>query len=252
MTAAGRSVVISGAARGIGEAMALAFARAGDRLVLLDSDPAGEGVARRIAASGGEAAFALLDVSDWAGAQAAVDEAAARYGAVDVCIANAGIAWRKPVLDMAEADWDRVIDVNLKGTAQLLRAAAGHMAPRGQGALIALSSTSARFGWAEHAHYNASKAGIEGLVRGLAAELGPAGVRVNAILPGVVRTAQSLSQEHSLGEAGLRRAAERIPLRRVGEPADIAGVALFLASDAARYVTGHSLIVDGGMSIGSY
>jgi len=121
-----------------------------------------------------------------------------------------------------------------------------------EGSLIAVSSISARLGWPNHIHYNASKAGIEGLVRGLAAELGPLGIRANAILPGVIRTAQSLSEEHSLGPAGLRDIAARIPLQRVGDPRDVAEVALFLASDAACYLTGQSIIVDGGMTVASY
>jgi 3-oxoacyl-[acyl-carrier protein] reductase len=120
------------------------------------------------------------------------------------------------------------------------------------GSLVAVSSVSAASGWPEHVHYNASKAGLCGLIRGFAAELGPRGIRANCILPGVIRTAQSLSEEHSLGKAGLAGMPARIPLRRVGEPEDVADVAVFLASDAARYITGQNIVVDGGLTIASY
>jgi 3-oxoacyl-[acyl-carrier protein] reductase len=106
------------------------------------------------------------------------------------------------------------------------------------------------WGWSEHVHYNASKAGIEGLTRGLAMELGPHGVTVNAVAPGFVRTAQSMSVEHSLGPEGLALAEPFIPLRRIGDPEDIAEVVLFLASDASRYMTGQTLLADGGVTLG--
>ena len=105
------------------------------------------------------------------------------------------------------------------------------------------------YGWAEHVHYSAAKAGILGLVRGLAAELGPEGIRVNGVAPGFIRTAQSLSEEHSMGEAGLQAAAPSIPLRRIGHPDDVADVITFLASDASRYITGQTILVDGGLTI---
>ena len=155
-----------------------------------------------------------------------------------------------PALQAFAARWDDVLSVNLRGTAALLLAAANAMSAGGS--LIALASTSALVGWAEHAHYNASKAGIVGLIKGLAAELGPRGIRANAILPGVIRTPQSLSEDHSIGEAGIAASARSIPLRRVGTPEDVANVALFLASPAASYISGHALVVDGGMTASSY
>ena len=106
------------------------------------------------------------------------------------------------------------------------------------------------WGWSEHVHYNAAKAGIEGLTRGLAVELGPHGVTVNAVALGFIWTAQSMSVEHSVGPEGLKRFAPYVPLRRIGDPEDIAGVVLFLASDAARYITGQTLLVDGGVTLG--
>jgi 3-oxoacyl-[acyl-carrier protein] reductase len=116
--------------------------------------------------------------------------------------------------------------------------------------MVVLSSISGiAYGWDEHAHYSASKAGIVGLIRALAVEFGGRGVRVNGIAPGFIRTAQSLSEEHSLGEAGLSAAVATIPLGRIGEPDEVADVALFLASDAARYVSGQVLVVDGGLLV---
>jgi 3-oxoacyl-[acyl-carrier protein] reductase len=125
------------------------------------------------------------------------------------------------------------------------------MIERGGGRIVNLSSLMGGWwGWPEHAHYNASKAGIEGLTRGLAIELGPAGITVNAVAPGFIWTAQSTSREHSLGPEGLELAVPYIPLRRIGQPDDIADVVLFLASDAARYVTGQTLLADGGVTLG--
>jgi len=134
-----------------------------------------------------------------------------------------------------------------------VRAAVPAMVRRRAGAIVALSSImGVAYGWDEHVHYSAAKAGVVGLVRGLAVELAPSGVRVNGIAPGYIRTAQALSREHSLGPEGLAAAASFIPIGRVGEPEDIADVALFLASPAARYITGQTIVVDGGLLVGRY
>jgi 3-oxoacyl-[acyl-carrier protein] reductase len=125
------------------------------------------------------------------------------------------------------------------------------MIERGTGRIVTVSSLmGSAWGWDEHVHYNAAKAGIEGLTRGLAVELGPHGITVNAVAPGFVWTAQSTSREHSLGPEGLELAKDYVPLRRIGTPEDIADVVLFLASDAARYVTGQTLLADGGITLG--
>lgn len=244
--------IVSGAAAGIGLAITRRLSRSGFRVVMLDIDPAGESAAKSLRDDGGRVEFVACDVSQWDTVADAVDEIAANWGPVSLCVANAGIARRVPTAEMDEAAWNDLVDINLKGTAQTLFRAAGHMTGDGNRSLVALSSISARLGWPEHVHYNASKAGIEGLVRGLAADLGPKGIRVNAVLPGVIHTAQSLSEVHSLGPEGVAAMAERIPLRRVGDPEDIADVVAFLASDAARYITGASIVVDGGMSVASY
>jgi len=149
--------------------------------------------------------------------------------------------------------WDLTMDVDLKGEFRVARAAIPAMRHQKQGAIICLSSIMGiAYGWDEHVHYSAAKAGVVGLVRGLAVELARDGIRVNGIAPGYIRTAQALSKQHSLGPEGLEKAAAFIPMGRVGEPEDIADVALFLASDAARYLTGQVITVDGGLLVGRY
>jgi 3-oxoacyl-[acyl-carrier protein] reductase len=136
---------------------------------------------------------------------------------------------------------------------RVVRPAAAAMIKAGRGSVICISSImGVAYGWNEHVHYSAAKTGVVGLVRGLAVELAPSGVRVNGVAPGYIRTAQSLSTEHSLGEAGLIEAAKFVPMRRVGDPEDVADVILFLASNAARYLTGQVLVVDGGLLVGRY
>ena len=182
-----------------------------------------------------------------------VIEATRRHGTLDVVVANAGIAHRIPFGKMTDELWDHTFDVNLKGMLRVIRASVPSMQAKSAGAIVAIASTMGYlYGWHEHSQYCAAKAGVVGFVRGLASELARSGIRVNAVAPGFIRTAQTLSEEHSQGEAGLRRATEYIPLGRVGDPADIADVVVFLASDAARYVTGQTIVVDGGIQVGRY
>jgi len=247
-------VLITGAGIGIGRATAHAFARAGYAVMVTDVlENEGRAVAEAIKASGGTAEFRNVDVTSTAAVDQAVADAEAIYGRLDCVVANAGIAHRVPLDQMSDAKWDETMDVDLKGVMRVVRAAAPGMARHGVGAVIALSSImGVAYGWSEHAHYSAAKAGVVGLVRGLAVELASAGVRVNGIAPGYIRTAQALSREHSLGPEGLEQAASFIPMGRVGEPEDVADVALFLASGAARYVTGQVIVVDGGLLVGRY
>jgi len=245
------TVIISGAGIGIGRATALAFARDGYRVCVTDIlEAEGQEVADEIAAAGGDAYFRRLDVTRSDQVDAVVQEIDRDHGGVDVVVANAGIAHKVPLAQMSDAKWDITFEIDLKGVFRMARAAAPRMRERGKGAIVAVSSISGMtYGWAEHVHYSAAKAGILGLIRGLAAELGGDGIRVNGVAPGFIRTAQSLSEEHSMGEARLQAQAPSIPLRRIGEPSDVADVILFLASDAARYVTGQTLLVDGGLTI---
>jgi 3-oxoacyl-[acyl-carrier protein] reductase len=251
---ANRVVLVTGAGIGIGRATALAFARAGDTVVVTDIlEQEGAAVARSITEAGGTARFHKLDVTRNADADAAVAFAEKEFGRLDCVVANAGIAHRVPLAEMTDARWDHTLDVDLKGVMRVVRAAAPGMKARRSGAVVALSSImGVAYGWDEHVHYSAAKSGVIGLVRGLAVELARWGIRVNAIAPGYIRTAQALSREHSLGPEGLEQSASFIPLGRVGEPEDIADVALFLASNAARYLTGQVITVDGGLLVGRY
>jgi 3-oxoacyl-[acyl-carrier protein] reductase len=249
-----KTVLITGAGIGIGRATAQAFARAGYHVIATDVlDRDGAGVVDGIRAAGGTAEFRHLDVTRTDEANAAVAAAEAAHGALDVVVANAGIAHKVPLAKLTDEKWDHTLDVDLKGVLRVVRAAAPGMAARRSGAVVALSSImGVAYGWDEHVHYSAAKAGVVGLVRGLAVELAPSGIRVNGVAPGYIRTAQALSVEHSLGPAGLEQAAGFIPMGRVGEPEDIADVIVFLASEAARYVTGQIVTVDGGLLVGRY
>ncbi len=248
------TVLLTGAGIGIGAATARAFGDAGYRVIVTDVlDEEGEGVASGINADGGEAEYHRLDVTSTEQADAVVGGVQERYGALAAVVANAGIAHRVPLPELSDEKWDQTHEIDLKGVMRVCRAAAPAMREAGKGSMIAVSSImGVAYGWDEHVQYSAAKAGVVGLVRGLAVELARDGVRVNGIAPGYIRTAQALSEEHSLGPEGLEQAAEFIPMGRAGEPEDIADVILFLDSDAARYLTGQTIIVDGGLLVGRY
>ncbi len=248
------TVLITGSGIGIGAATARAFAEAGYRVVVTDVlDDEGRKVASEITEKGGEAEYHHLDVTDTEEVERVVSEAEARHGPLDCVVANAGIAHKVPLAELTDERWDHTHEVDLKGVMRVCRAAAPAMREAKRGSMIAVSSImGVAYGWDEHVQYSAAKAGVVGLVRGLAVELARDGIRVNGIAPGYIRTAQALSEEHSLGPEGLEKAAEFIPMGRVGEPDDIADVILFLASDAARYLTGQVLVVDGGLLVGRY
>jgi Dehydrogenases with different specificities (related to short-chain alcohol dehydrogenases) len=170
-----------------------------------------------------------------------------------VRLGSAGIAHRVPLDKLTDEKWDHTFDIDLKGMIRVVRPAVPAMKAKGAGAIVCLSSImGVAYGWDEHVHYSAAKSGVVGLVRGLGVELARSGIRVNGVAPGYCRTAQALSEEHSLGPAGLEKAAEFIPMGRVGEPEDIADVILFLVSDGARYITGQTITVDGGLLVGRY
>ncbi|MCF1446089.1 SDR family oxidoreductase [Agrobacterium vitis] len=249
-----RIVIITGAGIGIGAAAAKAFGALGDHVVVTDIlDAEGEAVAEAIRAAGGSAEFHHYDVRSTPAADALVADIEARLGRIDVVVANAGIAHRVPLQELTDEKWDLTFDIDLKGIFRLVRAATPGMRARKSGAIVALSSIMGiAYGWDEHVHYSAAKSGVVGLVRGLAVELAREGVRVNGIAPGYIRTAQLLSEENSLGPVGAEKAAEIIPMGRLGTPDDIADVITFLASNAARYMTGQVLVVDGGLLVGRY
>jgi 3-oxoacyl-[acyl-carrier protein] reductase len=249
-----KTVLVTGAGIGIGRATAMAFGKAGYHVFVTDVlDAEGSRVAEEIRAAGDSAEFHHLDVTSTARVTEIVALAEGAHGPLDTIVANAGIAYKVPLEQLTDEKWDYTLDVDLKGILRVVRAAVPGMKQRGAGAVIALSSImGVAYGWDEHVHYSAAKSGVVGLVRGLAVELARSGIRVNGVAPGYIRTAQALSVEHSLGPEGLEKAAEFIPMGRVGEPDDIADVILFLASHGARYLTGQIVTVDGGLLVGRY
>lgn len=249
-----RIVLITGAGIGIGRATAKTFAAMGDHVVVTDVlVNEGESVVAEIKAAGGSAEFHKLDVRSTDAANGLVADIETAHGHIDVIVANAGIAHKAPLDTLDDDKWDLTFDIDLKGIFRVVRAAAPKMRERKTGAIVALSSImGVAFGWDEHVHYSAAKSGVVGLVRGLAVELAKDGIRVNGMAPGYIRTAQLLSEENSLGEKGAQEAAAFIPMGRIGVPEDIADVIAFLASDSARYMTGQTLVVDGGLQVGRY
>lgn len=246
-------VLITGSGIGIGRATALAFGKSGAHVVVTDVlEDAGHAVVAEIVAAGGSAEFHRLDVRSTENADAVVAAVEAKHGRIDTIIANAGIAHRVPLPELTDEKWDYTFDIDLKGIYRVVRPALVGMKARKSGSVVALSSIMGiAYGWDEHVHYSAAKAGVVGLVRGLAVELAREGIRVNGVAPGYIRTAQLLSKEHSLGPDA-DKAGEFIPMGRIGEPEDIADVILFLASNGARYMTGQVVVVDGGLLVGRY
>jgi 3-oxoacyl-[acyl-carrier protein] reductase len=240
----GKAAVVTGAAAGIGRAIAERFAAEGARVALADWNAAGaEAAAAAITAAGGAALAVAADVSDAAQVKRLFEEAVAAFGTVDVLVNNAALVKTERHVLEADAEWwGRIIAVNLTGAFLCGHAAAQIMARQGSGSIINMSSGGATRAHRGNVAYDAAKGGVEAMTRAMALDLGPYGVRVNALVPGSVDTA-GLAPE-------VRRArGENIPLGRVGEPAELAGPAVFLASDDASYVTGHTLAVDGGMLV---
>lgn len=249
-----KTVLITGAGIGIGRATALAFSAAGYHVVATDIlEKEGADVVETVRRAGGSAEFKRLDVRSTAEADAVVAAVEKERGAIDCIVANAGIAHKVPLSALSDEKWDFTFDIDLKGIFRVVRPALAGMKARKSGAIVCLSSImGVAYGWDEHVHYSAAKSGVVGLVRGLAVELAREGIRVNGVAPGYIRTAQLLSKEHSLGPDGADKAGEFIPMGRIGEPEDIADVILFLASNAARYMTGQTVVVDGGLLVGRY
>jgi L-rhamnose 1-dehydrogenase len=245
----GKVAIVTGAARGIGRAIALRFAAEGARVAVVDVRQAeGEATALLVGEAGGQAIFILTDVSDSRQVQAMVGAVLARWGVVDILVNDAGICPFAEFLAMPEFLWDQVLDVNLKGYFLVAQAVAKVMVERGiRGRIIAVSSISAEFGGSQQAHYCASKAGINLLVKSMAISLGPHGITCNAVLPGTVET--DINRDALADPAVRAYWSQRAPLGRLGQPEDIAGPALFFATDDSAWCTGAMLVVDGGTSV---
>ena len=246
---AGKVVIVTGASRGIGEAVAMAFARAGATLALAARDATAlDPVCARANAAGGRATAHAVDVADIGADEALVEAVATRHGRVDVLVNNAGTSAREPAGQATAEVWDRTFATNTRGLFFLSQAAARTMATRGGGAIVNVGSVAQVVGRPEMAAYAASKGGVAQITRTLALEWAGAGVRVNCVAPGYVRTplVEAVFRRPEL----MRQILDRTALGRVAEPGEIAGPVLFLASDAASYVTGHTLFVDGGWTAG--
>jgi NAD(P)-dependent dehydrogenase (short-subunit alcohol dehydrogenase family) len=242
----GRVALVTGAARGLGEVISLTLAHAGADLVLGLRDPdSGADLVNRISAMGRRALALPMDVSDLDQAQAAIDTALAHYGRLDILVNNAGVAPQNPAEDVTVEDFDRTIAVNLKGTFFVSQAAGRAMISQRYGRIINVSSQAGFVALPEESVYCMTKAAIAHLTKCLAVEWGRHGITVNSVAPTFVLTPGT---QEALADPGFRtEVEERIAaLHRIAEPTDVAGAVLYLASPAAAFVTGHTLLVDGG------
>lgn len=236
-----RSAIVTGGSKGIGKGLARGFAEAGYAVLVVSRNGAeADAVAREI--GNGASGFAA-DVASLEGAKAMAAAAVERYGAIDVLCANAGIFPAAKLSEMSETDFDLVMNTNLKGTFFSVQACLPAMRAAGRGRIVLTSSiTGPITGYPGWSHYGASKAGQLGFMRTAAIELAPFGITMNAVMPGNIMT-EGLD---GLGQDYLDKMAASIPMKRLGSVADIAGAALYFASDAAAYVTGQTIVVDGG------
>ena len=240
----GKTALVIGAGSGIGEAIAIGCARHGARVICLDvNEDAAKRVASQAAAEGAAAEARPLDIRDVTAVDAAFDEAD-RAGGADIAICTPSINVRKPILKYSDEELDRVFAVNIKGNFHVLRAAGRVMTARGRGSIILFSSVRSQVVEPGQGAYAATKAGIVQLARAAAAEFGPSGVRVNAIAPGVIET--PLTAPIKANAEWYNAYAAKSVFNRWGRPEELVGAAVFLASDAASYVTGSVIFVDGG------
>ena len=246
LTLQGKSALVTGGGRGIGRAICVLFGRLGARVAVnyAREEAAAAATVAAVQKAGGEAYAARADVSDPAQAGRLVEETVARFGSLDILVANHGI-WKRASIDaMTPEQWDETLRINLGGVYAVVHHAARHMVRRRAGAMVLIASTAGQRGEAHHSHYAATKGAILAFTRSLAAELAPHGIRVNAVAPGWVVTdmTRSVLEDPAQAAAALRP----IPLGRPGTPDEIAGPVAFLASDLASFLYGEVLSVNGG------
>ena len=241
----GQNAIVTGASQGLGRAMSVALGAAGARVALVARNEEKLAETKRLVEeAGGQAEIMAADVSKGEAVEKIVETVAEEWGQLDILVNNAGITRDTLLPVMSDEQWDDVIAVNLRGTFLFTRAAAQRMMRKRYGRIINISSVSGLIGNAGQTNYSASKAGVIGLTRSLAKELGKRKVTVNAVAPGFIESEMT----EKLGEAILKEVKKRIPANRIGTPEDVAACVLFLASPAAAYVTGQVLTVDGGMT----
>lgn len=245
-----RTALVTGAGSGIGRETAHVLARAGANVLVSDVDvERASGVAAEVREAGGTAEHHLLDVRDRAAVRAIVGAMVERHGAIDVLVNNAGIVANTPAIDVSEREWRDVLDVNLDGVFWCAQAVGAHMLERGAGAIVNVASMAGIVALdpQPQVHYNVSKAAVIMLTRSLAVEWAPRNVRVNAVSPGYIGT--ELTKRGLSNAAWAERWLARTPLGRIGAPRDVANAVLFLASDAAQFITGENLVIDGGYTV---
>ena len=246
MQLANQVAIITGGARGIGREIALAFAREGADLALFDVNPEQlEATAGELRGLNRRAEGLLVDVTDGKQVEDGVAKVLDKLGRIDILINNAGITKDSLLIRMDDAQWDRVLNINLKGTFLCTRAVAKHMLKQRRGRIVSVASIVGIIGNPGQANYAASKAGIIGMTKAVAKELASRGITCNAIAPGFIKTEMT----EALPEEAKQRLQSAIPMGTLGEPRDVAQAALFLVSEAARYITGHVLVVDGGLAM---
>ncbi|WP_374118778.1 3-oxoacyl-ACP reductase FabG [Allokutzneria sp. A3M-2-11 16] len=245
----GRVAMVTGAARGIGAATARTLAAQGATIAVIDLDESAcAETVDAITSAGGKAIGIGADVSERAAVEAAVDRVVAELGGLHILVNNAGVIRDNMLFKMTDDDWDTVMNVHLRGAFLCSQAAQKHMVEQRHGKIVNLSSTSA-LGNRGQANYSAAKAGVQGFTKTLAIELGPFGINVNAVAPGFIATDMTAATASRIGmefDAFQKAIADAVPLRRIGQPEDIANAVAFLVGDGASFITGQVLYVDGG------
>ena len=246
----GKVAIVTGTSRGLGQYFGRALARAGADLVITSRKlGALDGFMREVEDLGRKALPLELDVRDFNSIQRMVEAAQAHYGRIDILVNNAGCNVRKPAVDVTWDDWNLVVETNLRGSFFVAQAVAKKMLPRRQGRIINIGSVTCVAGYAGLTPYCASRGGVKQMTMSLADDWGPHGITVNCLAPGWFKTAQTAVLYEN--KEWLDYLVDRIPLRRPGQPADLDGAIVFLASDASQYITGQTLLVDGGISTGA-
>lgn len=243
----GKVALVTGASRGIGRQTAITLASYGATVIVNynGSREKAEEVAAQIKEKGGNAAIYGCNVSDYAAVEAMMKELVKEYGRIDILVNNAGITKDGLLMKMSEEDYDAVLDINLKGTFNCIKHISRQMLKQKSGRIINLSSVVGVYGNAGQVNYSASKAGVIGITKSVAKELGSRGITVNAVAPGFITTEMT----DAMPEDAKKQVSDRIAMKRLGEVTDVAETVAFLASDKAAYITGQVICVDGGMSI---